>query len=85
MNSLTESDVRNGLKKLVHNSYYGMEVSNMNRVVKILMERDNLTKAEAETLLEEAREEILEADKWEMEDLMMDLLGLEPDYIMDIL
>jgi hypothetical protein len=57
----------------------------MNRVVKILMERDGITREEAEELVNEAREEILASDPWEVEDIMLDVLGLEPDYIMDIL
>lgn len=57
----------------------------MNRVVKILMERDGMTQKEAEELVNEAREEILASDPWEVEDIMLDILGLEPDYIMDIL
>lgn len=57
----------------------------MNRVVKILMERDGMTQKEAEELVNEAREEILASDPQEVEDIILDVLGLEPDYIMDIL
>lgn len=57
----------------------------MNKVVEILMKRDGMTKAEAESLVEETREELLSGDPWEAEDIIADYLGLESDYIMDIL
>jgi hypothetical protein len=57
----------------------------MNRVVKILMERDDMTRDEAERLFSEVREEILKADPWEAEDIMLDMLGLEMDYIFDVI
>lgn len=57
----------------------------MNKVVEILMKRDGMTKAEAEKLIDETREELLAADPFEAEDIIADYLGLEPDYIMDIL
>lgn len=57
----------------------------MNIVTKILMERDELTRAAAEELINETREEILASDPWEIEDILMNNLGLEPDYIFDIL
>lgn len=57
----------------------------MNRVVKILMERDGITREEAEQLIKETREEILEGSPREADEVMAENLGLEPDYIMDIL
>lgn len=58
----------------------------MNRVVKILMERDELTEQEAIDLVNECREEILTSGNiWEAEDIIADYLGLELDYIMDII
>lgn len=62
----------------------------MNRVVKILMERDDMTEAEAKNRVKEGREEIYEAihdeaDPQEIEDLFCELFDLEPDYILDIL
>lgn len=57
----------------------------MNKVVEILMKRDGMTKSEAEELVDKTREEILAADPFEAEDVMYDMLGLEMDYIMDIL
>ena len=57
----------------------------MNKVVEILIKRDGMTKTEAEKLIDETREELLAADPFEAEDIIADYLGLEPDYIMDIL
>lgn len=57
----------------------------MNRIVNILMNRDGMSKKDAEDLVRETREEILASDPWEMEDIMMDNLGLEPDYIFNLL
>lgn len=56
-----------------------------NEVVRVLMERDGLSKKEAEEKLEEVREMISEADPWEAEDILADELGLELDYIFDII
>lgn len=56
----------------------------MNRVVRILMERDDMTEKEATNILEEVRLMIL--DDLEMaEDIVLDELGLEMDYIFDII
>lgn len=49
------------------------------------MERDGLTKQEAEERVDEVREMLSESDPWEAEDILMDELGLEMDYIFDIL
>lgn len=61
----------------------------MNRVVKIIMERDNLTQEEAQETVDLCKEEIhnaIEDGRWyEVEDIVADYLGLEPDYIMDLL
>ena len=60
-------------------------MAHTNRVVRILMERDGMTKEEAQEVLEEVREMLSEADPWEAEDILADELGLEMDYIFDIL
>jgi len=61
----------------------------INRVVKILMGRDNMTREEAEHLLNQVRDEmndaIAEGDYDLAEDIMYSDLGLEMDYIMDVL
>lgn len=56
-----------------------------NEIVRILMKRDDLTREEAEERLDEVREMISEADPWEAEDILADELGLELDYIFDII
>ena len=53
-----------------------------NRVLSILMERDGITEQEATDLIDECREQMLETGS---DAPVMELLGLEPDYIMDIL
>lgn len=63
-------------------------MNNMNRVVKILMDRDNIDQENAEALVRETRDEILsleEDDVFEIDDIILDYLGLEPDYVFDIL
>lgn len=57
----------------------------MSEVIRILMERDGMTREEAQETLDEVREMISEADPWEAEDILADELGLELDYIFDIL
>lgn len=57
----------------------------MNRIVEILMDRDGMTKREAERLVKETRDEVLMCSPSEAEDIMLDNLGLEPDYIIDLL
>lgn len=61
----------------------------MNRVVEILMKRDNISKSEAEALVERTREEIEEYCAHEMydaaEEAIYENLGLELDYVSDIM
>jgi hypothetical protein len=51
------------------------------------MKRDGMTPGEAQALVDEVREEIddCEGDYDEVESIMYDYLGLEMDYIVDIL
>ncbi len=61
----------------------------MKEIISILMRRDHLTRIEAYDLIEECREEILnacaEGRYWEAEDILADYLGIEPDYLMYLL
>ena len=62
----------------------------MKRIVDILMKRDHVTKEEAENILKNVREEIQEVisiggDYTEVEDIVMSELGLEMDYIDELL
>ena len=57
----------------------------MNQVVKILMERDGMTEQEATDLVRETKEELMNSRCSDGADIIMENLGLEPDYIMEIL
>ena len=57
----------------------------INEVVRILMKRDDLTREEAEERVNEVREMLSEADPWDAEEILADELGLEMDYIFDII
>lgn len=57
----------------------------MNPVVKILMERDGITEQEATYLVKKTKGELLRNDGWCADEIIMENLGLESDYIMDIL
>ena len=57
----------------------------MNPVVKILMERDGMTEQEAIDLVRETKEELMNSQCYDGTDIIMENLGLELDYIMDIL
>jgi hypothetical protein len=49
------------------------------------MKRDGIDEEEARALVEETRDEIISLDDpMEADNIMMDYLGLEPDYILDI-
>ena len=58
----------------------------MNKVVKILMERDAIDQETAEALVRETRDELLNLENpLEADDIIKEYLELEPDYIFDIL
>lgn len=61
----------------------------MQEVVKILMWRDGLSKEEAVSLIQETRSAceaaMAEGRTEEVEDIFTEMLGLEPDYIPDVL
>lgn len=62
----------------------------MNRVVEILMQRDAISYDEAISMVIDTREEIYNSmedkeDFREPEEIIMDNLGLEGDYLLDIL
>lgn len=57
----------------------------MNKVVEILMRRDSMTQKEAEELLDQTVQE-LEANNWrDGEEIMLDYLGIEMDYLFDVI
>lgn len=59
----------------------------MNKVVEILMKRDGMSQEEAEDRVREVRDimEDCSFDPEECEEIVMDELGLEMDYLMDML
>lgn len=56
---------------------------NMNPIIKILMERDEMSEQEATEMYIQVQEMIME-NPMEAEDIMLLELGLEMDYIFDI-
>lgn len=59
-------------------------------LIKLLTKRDGISENEAYEICEQCRHDILHAiDKncgiEEVEDILMDWLGLEPDYLMDLM
>ena len=63
------------------------KVITMNRVVEILVRRDGITEAEAKSILNDVRQMFKECnyDPDECEDIMACELGLELDYLLDVL
>lgn len=57
----------------------------MNRVIEILMQRDGIDREYAEKLIKETRDEIICSDVMDADEIIMDYLNLEPDYLEDIL
>lgn len=60
-------------------------MSEPTELVKVLMRRDGMTQAEAEQRVDEVREILADAEPWDAEDIIMDELGLEMDYIFDLI
>ena len=60
----------------------------MDKIIKILMNRDGLSYEEAKEIYEETQEEIFTAmedgDEY-VDDILASNLGLEPDYIFDFI
>lgn len=58
----------------------------MERIINILMQRDGLSREEAISLIEQTKDMILETeDIWNADAVLMEQLGLEPDYMVDLL
>ena len=55
----------------------------METLLEVLMRRDQLSRVEAISLIEEARERVREGD--DPEDVLAEEFGLEPDYVFDLL
>ena len=55
----------------------------MNAIVKVLMERDGLTRHDAMDMLLDAKARVAEGE--DPEEILTEEFGLEPDYIEDLL
>lgn len=53
-------------------------------IVRTLMEKDGISEEEAEGLVRDARERVLE-DEEDPEEVLREEFGLEPDYLEDLL
>lgn len=60
-------------------------MSRDNEIIRVLMERDGMSREEATERLDEVREIMADADPWDAEDILADELGLEMDYIFDVI
>lgn len=56
----------------------------MNRVIDILMKRDGIEYEDARNLIKETKDEII-SNPIDANEIIKDYLGLEPDYLEDIL
>lgn len=56
----------------------------MNRVINILMKRDDIEYEDARSLVKETKDEII-SNSIDANEIIKDYLGLEPDYLEDIL
>lgn len=56
----------------------------MDKIIEILVKRDELTEEYARQLVNETRDEIM-MNSAEADEIIMDYLGLEPDYLMDLI
>ena len=52
-------------------------------LARVLMERDKISESEAEDLINEMKELVLDGE--DPEEVLLDHVGLEPDYIFDII
>jgi len=55
----------------------------MNKIVDVLINRDGMTKAEAQKALNTAKERLLEGE--DPQAVLEEEFGLEPDYVFDLL
>ena len=56
----------------------------MDKIIKILMERDDMDYESARALCNETRDEII-CNPMQADEIIEDYLGLEPDYLEDLL
>ena len=56
-----------------------------NRLVNILVNRDGVTEEEAVSMINDCMEALLTCDPFESDEVIQDMLGLEPDYLDEIM
>ena len=60
----------------------------MSEIKKVLMERDGMTAIEANELIAEAKDQLMDyldnGEEYLAEDICAEFFGLEPDYIMEL-
>ena len=90
-NLWSSADNRNESEQMEFWFIYNLkqEEKKMEEVIQILMRRDGLTRTEAIAEIDDFREEayaLMEEGAYdEVEDLLIDYLGLEPDYLTSLL
>lgn len=58
----------------------------MNRLVKVLMDRDGMSQPDVEQWINDvANEYNNDPDSYDMEEMMLEEFGIEPDYLFDFL
>lgn len=57
----------------------------MNSVVEIIMKRDGVDEETAREMVEECREVILHSSPFEADSIIECMLGLEPDYMFEVI
>lgn len=70
--------IGNKLKNLNNYNFITME-----SLRQVLMRRDDLTGEEADQLIDDARQQVLDSE--DPEEVLLNEFGLEPDYVFDLL
>jgi hypothetical protein len=60
-----------------------MTMSDNCRIVPILMQRDGISQAEAEELVDDAKQRVLAGE--DPEEILLEDFGLEPDFLFDLI
>lgn len=55
------------------------------KIIKIIVDRDKISEMEARKLIDETADEILSNSPDEAAEILMDYLGVEPDYLEDVI
>lgn len=74
-------DARRGMQRAEWEPLIHLSECNMRTIRQIIVERDNATPGDVDAMFSEARELIDDGES--PEDVLQDVFGLEPDYILD--